>query len=262
MTAIEKVLSVARAEVGYMEKQSLADLYDKTANAGRGNWTKYAYELDQTELYNGKKNGFDWCDMFFDWVLMTALGFENMVNVTYQRLHGAGAGCTYSMGWYKQNHALFDYPEVGDQIFFSRDDWDTSYHTGLVVDVRGGRVYTIEGNTSNTASVVANGGCVAEKSYPISYGKYGRPNYSLVEEEEDMNVERFKELWLEMRKELQDNDAGQWSDEARDWAISTGLFNGSGTTPSGEPNYMFADVVTREQLITVLYRFAKMFGKV
>lgn len=80
-------------------------------------------------------------------------------------------------------------------------------------------------------------------------------------EDEDMDVNRFKELWLEMRGELQDNDAGQWSEAARAWAISNGLIQGNGTTVDGEPNCMWADVLTREQLITVLYRFAQMMGK-
>ncbi len=56
-------------------------------------------------------------------------------------------------------------------------------------------------------------------------------------EDEDMDVARFKTLWNEMRKELQDNDSGQWSEEARLWAVSTGLINGNGTTVNGEPNY-------------------------
>ncbi len=81
------------------------------------------------------------------------------------------------------------------------------------------------------------------------------------EEEECMDINKFKEMWFEMRKELQDNDAGQWSEAARAWAISNGLINGNGTEIDGEPNYMYSDVVTREQLITVLYRFAQMMGK-
>lgn len=81
-------------------------------------------------------------------------------------------------------------------------------------------------------------------------------------EDEDMDVNRFKELWQEMRHELQDNDAGQWSEAARAWAISNGLIQGNGATVDGEPNCMWADVLTREQLITVLYRFAQMMGKV
>ena len=89
----------------------------------------------------------------------------------------------------------------------------------------------------------------------VYYDKYANT------EDDDMDAAKFKEMWLEMRKELQDNDAGQWSEAARAWAISNGLINGNGTEIDGEPNYMYADVVTREQLITVLYRFAQMMGK-
>lgn len=81
-------------------------------------------------------------------------------------------------------------------------------------------------------------------------------------EDDDMDVVRFKELWGEMRKELQDNDSGKYSEEARAWATSTGLIAGNGTEINGEPNYMWADVLTREQFVTVLYRFAQMMGKV
>ena len=81
-------------------------------------------------------------------------------------------------------------------------------------------------------------------------------------EDDDMDVVRFKELWSEMRKELQDNDSGKWSEEARQWAISTGLIAGNGTEINGEPNYMWADILTREQFVTVLYRFAKKMGMV
>ena len=36
----QKVISIALAEVGYLEKASNADLDDKTANAGNKNYTK------------------------------------------------------------------------------------------------------------------------------------------------------------------------------------------------------------------------------
>lgn len=82
------------------------------------------------------------------------------------------------------------------------------------------------------------------------------------EEDDDMDVARFRELWGEMRKELQDNDSGQWSEEARQWATSTGLIAGMGTMPNGEQNYAWADLLTREQMAVLFYRFAKMMGKV
>lgn len=75
-----------------------------------------------------------------------------------------------------------------------------------------------------------------------------------------MTLDQFKQLWYQFRKELQDNDSGDWSKEARDWAISTGLIAGNGTTINGEPNYMWEDVPTREQLVTVLYRFFTMMN--
>lgn len=78
------------------------------------------------------------------------------------------------------------------------------------------------------------------------------------QEDEDMDVCRFKELWHEMRKGLQDNDAGTWSEEARNWAVDNGIVQGSSEK---EFNGMWEDVLTREQMVTLLYRFAKLVGK-
>lgn len=86
------------------------------------------------------------------------------------------------------------------------------------------------------------------------------------EEEDDMTELQVKDIckqvMAEQRKELQDNDAGAWSAQAREWAISAGLVVGGATLPDGTPNYMWADNMTREQLVTVLYRFAQMMGRV
>lgn len=72
---------------------------------------------------------------------------------------------------------------------------------------------------------------------------------------------KFEEAWLAYRKTLQDNDAGQYSQEARNWATSIGLIAGNGTEINGQPNCMWGDILTREQFVTVLYRFAQMIGK-
>ena len=75
-----------------------------------------------------------------------------------------------------------------------------------------------------------------------------------------MDAATFKKLWQEMRRELQDNDSSAYSREARAWAVEGGLVSGAGDGKDGEPNYMREDVLTREQLVTVLYRFAKKAG--
>lgn len=86
---------------------------------------------------------------------------------------------------------------------------------------------------------------------------------SIAETEDDFmaDVKKFEEAWLEYRKTLQDNDAGAYSQDARNWATSSGLIAGNSTEINGEPNCMWQDMLTREQFVTVLYRFAQMMGK-
>lgn len=55
-------------------------------------------------------------------------------------------------------------------------------------------------------------------------------------------------------KELLDNDAGNWSAEARQKAIDNGVIAGVGNLPNGEPNYAWETPVTREQLMMFFNR--------
>lgn len=179
-----KVLEIALAEAGYLEKASNKQLDDKTANAGDKNYTKYARDLDALgNFYNGKKNGFAWCDVFCDWCFVKAYGPENAKRMLFQPDRSLGAGVAYSAGYYKQVGRYSDTPHVGDQIFFGKNG--KYAHTGLVYEVGERYVYTIEGNTSGASGVVENGGGVCKKSYRIGsayiYG-YGRPDYDLVKD--------------------------------------------------------------------------------
>lgn len=185
MSAVERLLAIARNEIGYLEKKTNSNLDDKYANAGHNNYNKYARDLDRTILYNGRKNGFAWCDVFVDWCFVMAFGFDMALKLTCQPTKSCGAGCTYSMNYFKNKGQFYkSNPKPGDQIFFSDDGGKTSYHTGIVEKVAGGRVYTIEGNTSSEPGVVDNGGAVRDKSYALSYsqiGGYGRPDFSLAD---------------------------------------------------------------------------------
>lgn len=254
-----KVLEVASNEVGYLEKQSNAQLDDKTANAGYRNWTKYARDLDALgDFYNGPKNGFEWCDMFVDWCMVRAYGVQLGMALLIQPKYSAGAGCTYSMGYYKAKGQFYSDPKPGDQIFFSNDGWKTSYHTGLVEKVENGYVYTIEGNTSSASGVVANGGGVSRKSYPISWGRYGRPDYSLVEdyveEDEEMSFDQFKDYMNRYLQEVAERDPDEWSIRDREWAETTGLIKGD-----ENGNKRYKSNITREELVAVMYRFSRLF---
>lgn len=174
------VIKVAEGEIGYLEKKSNANLYDKTANAGRANYTKYAQDFDTKypNFYNFKKNPVAWCDIFVDWCFVTAFGETAARAMLYQPTKSAGAGCSFSAGYYRSHNAFYTSPKVGDQIFFGQKGKEE--HTGLVYKVDGSKVYTIEGNTSNASGVVANGGGVSKKSYwmkDASIAGYGRPKY-------------------------------------------------------------------------------------
>lgn len=184
MSNVDKVLKTAKAEVGYLEKASNSNLDSKTENAGSGNYTKYARDLDKVSgFYNGRKNGHAWCDVFVDWCFWQTFGTVDAKKLLCQPSESLGAGCKYSMQYYEKKDQLYQDPKPGDQIFFADSDGDGISHTGLVYKVDGSYVYTIEGNTSSASGVVANGGSVAEKKYKLSYARiagYGRPNYSSV----------------------------------------------------------------------------------
>lgn len=114
---------------------------------------------------------FAWCDMFVDWCFLTAFGYEDALRLLCQPERSAGAGCTYSLGYYRKKGQFYTSdPKPGDQIFFGSSVSNSS-HTGIVEKVDGSRVHTIEGNTSDQ---------VARRSYALGASNiigYGRPNY-------------------------------------------------------------------------------------
>lgn len=181
MSEITKLIEIAKAEEGYLEKKSNKDLDSKTANAGSNNYTKYARDLDNLgDFYNGKKNGYAWCDVFVDWCFVKAFGRARAQELLCQPNKSTGAGVGYSRNYYKNKGQYYtSEPKVGDQIFFKNASGGIQ-HTGLVIGVTDSVVYTIEGNTSSASGVVANGGCVRCKSYGKLYkyiDGYGRPKY-------------------------------------------------------------------------------------
>lgn len=179
MAYASEVINLAKSELGYLEKATNSNLYSKTGNAGNGNYTKYAYELDAISgFYNGKKNGYSWCDVFVDWLFVKCFGVEKAKSLLCQPSNSLGAGCTYSAMYYRNKGQFYSYPKIGDQIFFGARG--NEYHTGIVYNVDSSRVYTIEGNTSGASGVIANGGGVCQKSYLLTYyniSGYGRPAY-------------------------------------------------------------------------------------
>lgn len=154
-------------------------------------------------------------------------------------------------------------PQAGDIIMYdwqdtgAGDNTGAPDHVGIVEKVVGNIITIIEGN---------KGEAVARRTMAVN-SRYIRgyclPDYASKAEsevEEIMTYDQWKAFMDQYRTELRDNDSGEWSKEAREWAVNAGIVNGSGEI-NGLPNYMWEDLSTREQLITVLYRFAKAIGQ-
>ena len=168
------VVNLALKEVGYYEKKTNASLNDKTANKGNNNFNKYADYIDKNypTFYNTKKNGYDWCDIFVDYLFIKSFGLDSALFLTCQPLKSCGAGCVFSSQYYNSKKQFSKTPKFGSQIFFG-SDFSNCYHTGVVYDFDDTYVYTVEGNSSD---------CVAKRKYkridPKIFG-YGHPKYDV-----------------------------------------------------------------------------------
>lgn len=232
----ERVISLAKDQVGYLYKKNNAQLDDFKANAG-GKWNKFARDLDALgDFYNGKKNGYDGCDVFVDWLFVTTFGREVGQRMLYQPDRSLGAGTAYSLNYYRQKGRLFTTPEPGDQIFFG--DIKSTWHTGLVVKVEGGYVHTIEGNAGNPAAVRACRYLLGNRTIK----GYGRPDWSLAPAEQgDDNMKYYKTL----------ADVPGWYRPAVEKLVKKGALTGTG---GGELN------VSEDfcRTVTVLDRLGKL----
>lgn len=177
MSARDRLIETAVSQLGY--------------KAGAGKVTKYAADLDKLGyVYNGPKNGYDWCDVFVDWCFYKTFGRTGF-KMLYQPEKGTGAGCPFSADFFRENGAFYSTPAIGDQIFFGASG--DEYHTGIVSAFTDTQVTTIEGNTGG------GDGAVMRKTYARYGGMisgYGRPKWSLVEKEEKQDSENLTAVAL------------------------------------------------------------------
>lgn len=165
---IEKLILIAKNEIGYLEKKSNIQLDDKTANAGSNNYTKYWQDIKPD--YQGQP----WCAAFVSWCFMKAFGLDKAKKLLK---HWPYVYCPTMSELFTLN----SYPKIGDIVIFYHNG--TFTHTGLVTAVIGDKFYTIEGNTSGASGIIANGGGVCAKSYynsKLPGTKFCTPDYSLV----------------------------------------------------------------------------------
>lgn len=157
--AVHALVQRAYGEVGYHDSGN--------------NFTKYAEDPRITKLYGWNVQGQPWCETFTAWLFINTFSYDDGVAMTY----GGSASCATHAQLYKNNGAWYTTPQKGDQIYFIVNGGIN--HTGIVADISGATVTTVEGNYSDR---------VATNTYYINdtqIAGYGRPNWAVVANEPD-----------------------------------------------------------------------------
>ncbi|GII78197.1 hypothetical protein Sru01_31790 [Sphaerisporangium rufum] len=147
---LDKIIELLQAQLGYQERG--------------GGYTKFGAWYGRTVEFDSDYSAQPWCDMFLSWAAHS-LGYE--------KWFGQFAYTVDHAKWFIGKGAWGDEPEPGAVVFF---DWSGSGtvdgidHVGMVLDVEGGDIHTIEGNV--------DGRFVREKTrdgtYIVGYGYPGR----------------------------------------------------------------------------------------
>lgn len=141
----------------YLEKRTAEYLDDFQKNAGYNNYTKFARDVNR--LGQPGCQGQPWCAEYKFWELVQVLGITKALKI----MGGGFYNCTSVMNHAKENGTWHTKPKKGALVIFRR-----GAHIGSVDSYDENYVYTNEGNTSSVPGVVANGGAVRNKRYPIN----------------------------------------------------------------------------------------------
>ena len=119
-------------------------------------------------LFYGKPvsgSGFPWCCTFV-WFILSSCG------ITVPKT----ASCMAMAEYFKKQGRWGATPRIGDLIFFkfnTNSRWTN--HVGIVIDIHGNEITTIEGNTSINSD--DNGGCVQLRKRSRNIVGYAHPQY-------------------------------------------------------------------------------------
>lgn len=183
MSAAGRVVGIAQAEIGYLEKSlrnwdlyGINCLYDKTRYAGADNVTKYGFETGHSAI--SSIGWAPWCMSFVVWVLMAAFGKEKADKLLCGKYKSASTMDTKDAMIKGGRQVSLSKAKPGDIVFRSRSGGG---HVGIVKGWQDGKIVTIEGNTAADDATAWNGGCVAQH-IGGSWKWCCRPDWSLVEE--------------------------------------------------------------------------------
>ena len=170
----DDIVSIAKGQLGYTE----------TGN----NIVKYWNDLGYSSM-----QGSSWCAAFVVWCARKAGIGADVIPTAF-----SSYAATNSMRNFYLNKGTYYYrgsttPRKGDIIIFNHG------HTGLVTGADSNKVYTIEGNVSN--SVSSQPDTVATRSYSLSNSDingYGRPAYKSSTKPTNVSLEK-NQNWYDIK---------------------------------------------------------------
>ena len=172
------VLAIALSQLGYQEGASNGAFSGEVS--GGQNYVEFSYNMGDLGLGYGGSD-YPWCASFVSWCLYQShstdqatykdLGRNHIGDYKYiwkeiscsqwvRQLKGAGY---YKYSAYEGGSYT---PKYGDLVFFQNSKGVA--HIGICLYTSGGRIYTVEGNTSDSSGLEANGGGVYFKNYSLS----------------------------------------------------------------------------------------------
>lgn len=143
--------------------KTLADQYDSRGNILKGDTSRYTYFSEWfIGGYDANKPGWNqytpWCGCFLSWGAEQQRDTIDGDPPKFADVDKGMASFKESGKWRNPNDAN-NMPIPGDYVFFDWDRGSDPDHVGAVLCVKGGFLYTIEGNS---------GGKVAVNRYPLS----------------------------------------------------------------------------------------------
>ena len=206
MTAVERLLDIARKEVGVTE------------HPAGSNKVKY-----NTWYYGREVSGasYPWCCVFVCWVFHQA-GLDSLVRAT--------GGCTTMMNWFKGKNLLVEPKSArpGDLVFYQFDTDSYADHIGIVERVTPTGVVAIEGNTSVTSD--DNGGAVMRRSRKWSrVMAVARPDYAAVEAAAQETIGEEDEDEMKETRYQKMEELPQWAQGEIQAMADRGVLQGNGT---------------------------------
>ncbi|WP_329091577.1 CHAP domain-containing protein [Streptosporangium sp. NBC_01469] len=123
---MHKFVELLESQLGYSEKS--------------GGYTKFGDWYGRNVEFDADYSTAPWCDMYLSWAA-EKLGYQEWVGQFAYTVHHAQ--------WFRQQDAWGTVPRPGAIVFF---DWSGSNridhidHVGIVTEVEGNRIHTIEGN--------------------------------------------------------------------------------------------------------------------